>query len=553
MFNICISLFILCFTTLTEASADDTCDQRPLDLMVTLLPTCAVAGIANKSFNVGRCNDVPCVTRSSHDSAKLCCMPSSTRQLHVDCADFSYTISRVVSCGCAECANNNRVFVTGVVVAAGAPTYGGFILHNDSTYGIRRNKFSFETTPQAGRIVFSVKMSAFMPRLVTLDVAEGVPDAYVEITLTPKGNPNIINARTGGQIAVVTPGMSSAVSINIPPESFHDRFGYTITGNADIRVYLSFSDPRLPDGLEAAPGRFSFEDFEGETRLLETKGVVTLRAETVRGDELFLNGKVTLTFDADALGIENSESLFLWSIDSATGDWKKSGELTTNGGGRRRRQATDNSNKANTVVGETEIPPNVPYVNADKLILRGRVCTIVVYVYYGDDFTTPLRGGGVAAYMVENGLVVARTQAVTDRDGKACVLVACGLRNIIKTYSQFGVIVHPTHHLPEGFGFTNLVGGFEFVPTVGNSANNGPVFANNGWIGECDTLDSTAYHFKLSTVVPLPSYYGSLNAVELRPRFDNSWYTGSPSEAEVCILQVGIRVRMTRTYSIISY
>ena len=531
----------------TDASAPDTCDEQPKDHMGTLPPTCTVAssGTRSKTVNVGRCNRVPCVTHTSHVSARLCCMPSSTRQLKVDCAGFSYKINQVVSCSCVECANVNRVMVTGVVSAGGAPTSQVYILHNDARYSVpdyTLSSFSFEATPQSGRIVFQVLSSTFMPQLVTLDVADGVTEMYVEITLTPKGVANVIDTGFGGQIDVVTPGMSSAVSVTIPRNSFQDKNGDEIFG--DVNVYLSFSDPRLLDGLSGAPGQFTYEDPEGVTHLLETRGVITMKAEDNGGNEIFLSGDVTLTFDADALGIESSDSFSLWSIDGATGDWKKSGELEYSGSRRRRRQTTNN-NKANTVVGLTEIPTNVPYLNCDRTILRGRLCSISVYVYYKDAFTTPLQGERVTAFMIENGLFIGQTQMNTDVNGKACLLVACGLKHIIRIESYQGVIVHQTHHLPGGFGFTNRPDGFEFVANVGDTVN-GPVFVNSGYNRGCYGKDSTAYHFKLARPELRPSLYGSLNAVEMRPGFGLSWYPKPPSDREICALQVVILVS---TYS----
>ena len=538
------------FAMLTDASAPHTCDELPKDHMGALPPTCTVtvAGIRSKSFNVGRCNRLPCATRTSQVSARLCCLPSSTRQLQVDCAGFKYMINQVVSCSCVECANDNRVMVTGVVSAGGAPTSQVYILHNGARHSVPDHTlsfFSFEATPQAGRIVFQVMSSAFMPQLVTLDVGDGVTEMYVEITLTPKGIANVIDTSFGGQIDLVTPRMSSAVSVNIPSRSFQDKNGDPIYD--DVNIYLSFSDPRLPDGLSGAPGQFTFEDSDGETRLLETRGVITMKAEDKGGNDIFLTGQVTLSFDADALGIESSDSFSLWSIDGATGDWKMSGELAYSGSGRRRRQATNN-NKANTVVGLTEIPPNVPYLNCDKSILRGRLCSISVYVYYTDDFTTPLQGERLTAFMIENGLFIGQTQTYTDVNGKACLLVACGLQHIIRIESHQGVIVHQTHRLPGGFGFTNRANGFQFVANVGDSVN-GPVFVNSGYRRGCSDLDSTAYHFKLARPELRPSLYGSLNAVEMRPGFDLSWYPKPPSKREICALQVVILVSKSSTNS----
>ena len=362
---------------------------------------------------------------------------------------------------------------------------------------------------------------------------------YADVTLTPKGAPSVVSASTGGKLAVGTTGMSSAASVTIPPNSFQDANGDPVTG--DVNVFLTYADPRVPVvGLMSAPGQFTYQDSEGETRLLETRGVITLVAEDQSGNEVFLSGTVTMEFNADPLGIESGDTYFLWSIDPSTGEWQKSGEMTYTSSRRRRRQASG-SDRNSTVVGETEIPPNVPFVNCDRPFLRGRLCSVAVYVYYGNTFLTPLQGETVSAFIIENGLFLGRTRGYTNTDGKACLLVACGLRHIVLLESSEPVYVHPTHHLPAGFGFTNYAEGFEFTaPLV--SSNDGPVFPFS-WSGQrCYQGNGSSYHFKLAKAPVLPSLYGSLNAVEMRPGFDNSWFTGADAEREMCAVQVEILV-----------
>ena len=501
--------------------------------MIELPPTCTDIASGKTSVNVGRCNDVPCITRSSSESRNKCCLPSGTSTVEVQCDGTSYKIHQVTSCACAECANGDLVLVNGVVKAGGLATNTAYVMKD----GVRNNavdgQFSFETAPQAGRIVFQVQSDTFMPQLVTLDVVEGVTEMHVEVSLTPKGIPHVVNAGTGAQLDVVTPGMSSAVSVRIAPNSFQDKNGNAVSG--DVDVFLTFSDPRLPDGISSAPGQFTFEDSEGETRPLETRGVVTLKAQYQNGDEVFVSGKVTLTFNADALAIAGGEPFYLWNIDGATGKWKKSGELTSTSNRRRRRQVTDK------VEGEIEIPLVAPYMNCDRSVLRGRACSIDVHVYYGGDWSTPLAGETVFGYILEFGLFIGSVTGVTDKNGKACLLVVCGLEHIIVLKSSEGVLVHQTHDLPTGFDFTNRADGFTFVAPISSSVN-GPVFTFNGRWGRCAPHTSTGYHFKLALPQFRPALYGSLNAVEIRAGYTNSWFPNPPSQREVCAVQVEIRV-----------
>ena len=429
----------------------------------------------------------------------------------------------------------------------GVSTHGAYIMINDTRHFVWNNNgnFTIETNPNAGRIVMQVKFEYdrnFRPQLVTVDVGEGVTEMYVEISMVPIGVP-IINGLTGGRLDVSTPGLPLVVSVDIPPRAFNEDDGFPQYG--DLKMLLSFNDPRLPDGLETAPGQFTFEDAEGETRILETRGVITLTVETDRnGNDYFFYRKVTLTFDADTLGIESGDTFFLWSIDPATGEWKTAGDMTYR---RRGGQAIGSSNK-NIIEGEAYILPNVPHLNCAKVIPRERLCSIAVYVYHGEYFSEPLQGERVTAFMIKNGLVIGRTSGYTDLNGKACLIVACGLENIVKLEPQLGLIIHSSHHLPGGFVFTNTDTGFRFVATVGDPIN-GPVFLNHGWRSVCYTANSSAYHFKIAKKAIRPSIHGSLNAVEMRRGHNNSWFQNPSAEREVCAVQVRFYVRKSRIQS----
>ncbi|KAI0223002.1 hypothetical protein LSAT2_025748 [Lamellibrachia satsuma] len=519
-----------------DAGAADTCDQDPVELVVELPPTCAltIGGSKVKSVNIGRCSNVPCVTQASPNTAGFCCVPSSTRQLHVECDGFSYEVSQAVACGCAECDDSNQITVTGSVKSGGASTTDVYALYKGQMYFVNENQFTFETTPQAGRIVFEVKSPSFMPRQVTVEAMEGVTEMFIEVAIVPKPSQEIVNAVTGGELDVESPGLPSVVSVTIPPKSFQDTNGDPVSSN--VNVFVTFSDPRQPDGLVAAPGEFTFVDDEGEPRLLQTFGVVTLVAEDSNSNEVFLTGTTTMKFDAAALGMQPGDSVSLWSLDAASGNWKKSGEFTYSGGRRRRRDTTNST----IVEGETEIPPRVPYINFDKPIYRDRLCTIAIYVYYGAEFSVPMPGERLTAYMMQNGLFFGRTTRYTDRNGKACLLVQCGVRVIIRLESSTGdIIVHPTHDLPVGFPFTNRADGVELTPVRPTTDTNGPVYPFTIW--NFDAAKPSDFHFMLSITPPRPSFYGSLNAVEMRPGFDNSWFPNPPSQREVCVVRVNVQ------------
>lgn len=167
-------------------------------------------------------------------------------------------------------------------------------------------------------------------------------------------------------------------------------------------------------------------------------------------------------------------------------------------------------------------------------------------MYYGGEFSIPLQGERVTVFIKENGRFIGRTLGYTDQNGKACLLVGCGLQHIVRILSLEWVIVHPTHYLSAGFAFTNRVDGFEFTattPATQVSNVKGPVFRYRAWRSRCNSANSSAYHFILAKPPVRPSLYGSLNAVEMRPGFVKSWFPNPPAKREVCVLQVGLTVR----------
>ena len=160
------TLLIRPMVLLTDDSATDTCDETPLELMFPLPPTCKVNvdDIMVSKVNIGRCNNVPCVTQlpTLRLSDNLCCMPGNTRLLQVTCEDFSIEIKQITSCGCAECPYSNIVSVSGRVNTGDANVPNAYVLYDDVTYDITDSQFFFEATPMGGHVIFQIKSSSFL-------------------------------------------------------------------------------------------------------------------------------------------------------------------------------------------------------------------------------------------------------------------------------------------------------------------------------------------------------------------------------------------------------
>ena len=505
--------------------------------MFPLPPTCKVNlddGVVS-TVNIGRCKNVPCASKLPTISDTLCCMPGNTRMLQVSCEGFSYEIKQTLSCACADCVYNKKVSVSGRVNNVDVAVTDAYVLYDDVTYPIADSQFFFEATPMGGHVIFQVKSSAFMSQLVTLDSIEGVTQMYVEVSLVAKPDPSVVDVALGAELEVETPGLPSAVTVIIPKDSFQDKNGDQVSGN--VNVFLSFSDPRKSDGLDAAPGQFTFQNSDGETQPLKTFGVLTMEAEDENGNEIFLVGKMTLEVDADALGIELGQSVLLWNIDPVSGQWQKSGELTRPGSRRRRRRQTTT---INVLSGQTEIKQNFPYINFDQPIDLEQICYLAVYVYYGGDFSKPLPGERLTAIMIDvNRQPIGQTRATTDQNGRACLVILCGFKHTVHLLSSAGVVVHPTHYLST-FPYVNTPNGFEFTADQEDNVN-GPLYRWRAADGNrCLVSDTSTYHFKLSVPPIRPNLHGSLHA-------GNSWFPPPPAKWQACALLLLINVRMTGT------
>ena len=463
-------------------------------------------------------------------------MPGNTRQLLVKCEGFSYEIKQITSCECTECAYSDKVLVSGRVNNADGEVSEGWVWHDNVIYApVTNGQFHFEATPMAQRATFIVKLKESMSQLVTLDVSEGVNQMYVEVSVVAKPTPFVVDVATGAELTIVSPGLSSAVSVIIPQDSFQDANDDDVPGN--VNVFLSFSDPRKLDGLDAAPGQFTFQDSEGVTRPLKTFGVVTMEAEDTDGNEVFLTKKITLKVDAGALGITPAETVSLWTIDGVSGQWQKSATLTSAGSGRRRRQVSPDDQ---LLYAQTELPRNLPFINLDIELEDIGFCFVAVQLYYGEDFATPYPIGRVAAYSVQNGQLTGEATALSDMNGRACIRVLCGVRQLVKLqYHQGTIIVHTTHSLPAAFPFTNMANGFDIVatPPANQFGNAGPVFPSRN---TCIDPDSPSYHFKLALTQPQPPLYASLNA-------DERWFPIPPTKWQACAFLVILNVRITVT------
>ena len=163
--------------------------------------------------------------------------------------------------------------------------------------------------------------------------------------LTPKPEPVVVHSTQGATVDVgQSPVTSPSLQISIPPNVFADGDGNLVQG--DVNVFVSYSDPRVENGLSASPGEFTFQDDEGEITQLQTFGVVGLHAKTSDGQKAYVSGQLDFDFDVSSLGTpdpkDGEPGTSLWTLDPVSGNWKKSGPLTGTTSTKRKKRQTGN-------------------------------------------------------------------------------------------------------------------------------------------------------------------------------------------------------------------
>ena len=327
-------------------STDDYSDAL-VDHFVTLLPGC--------SRNVKRCVARPCQTDSAltcSDDKVVCKMIT---QRSVDCSGTIITVNFVTGCSCNCVAT--PIIINGLVV--GSDTHDVLEGINVKSNG----QTTIYTTDDKGQFTLSVPSSVrrlilkatdpknnFIEAILATDIPEDNQDPLsVSITMVKKAPIVQINSSQPNELSISgapSEQGSGVASINIPANAFFTPAGTPVTGN--VSTSLTYLDPRDPDKLAMAPGRFVTVDSNGEENLLVTEGVFSLSVKDNTGNELNVNGEI------DVYG---KPGFALWAFDPFTATWMK---VEVNPG-RKRRQISQQQ-----FLGSFN-PQNVSWWNIDRV------------------------------------------------------------------------------------------------------------------------------------------------------------------------------------------
>ena len=506
--------------------------------MVNLPPTCFLASGGQTRVDTGRCASEKCTVRNSGvlPGNAVCCGQVATEPIEAECDGFVYKTRKITACGCIECPEGDEVSIEGDVYVGASDEVVEYLelmvegLGSTTSLRVNGGKFQTEDVPTGDAITIRYEPGTTEPYLGTVAVVhivDGVQKYHVPIQLTLKPAPVVVDPTKGATIDVGgSPSTDPALQVTIPPDAIVDVDGNPVQG--DVNVFVSFSDPRVEDGLSSAPGEFTYDDDEGETMQLQTFGVVGLHVETSDGQKAYISGQASFKVNVSSLGIpdpvDGEPGTSLWTLDPVSGNWKESTPLTGSTATKRKKRQTGNADTAFSI-----FPRNIPYINIDKPLLRGRQCYVSVFVYRNEKMTEGISGKRVRIYtkQLSGATYLGQSVAMTDLDGKACLPLACGLKHELIMHRRFRPVASNTHHLPGQFKHSsdsNRVR-VEFVsPLIGDITDgSGPVHRYD--MNTCPGSTQQDFHFQFYLTEPVPEP-GRLDAVELRPNLSLSWYDG---------------------------
>ena len=311
------------------------------------------------TVDVGECDPVPCVKgsdtfNSSCSEPLQCCGPRSFDNVLVKCGVImSFTLSKIKSCGCTQCIDE-QTRMQGVTVGQdGKAAKFVDLFFNDERVD-RTNvdgMFSFSIPKDTKRVVVTFKdqiFNKFQEEDKIFVLSKGQQARY-KVTLKEKPQPVIFDASKPANFTLGRDSDSFA-DLELPENSLLTEDGSVFRGNAKASV--SVTDPRNLSDILTAPGDFTTVNEDGREELLETFGMVKLNLEDASGKPLVVSKPMKVYLDPEKLNLTVSDgdaSVKLYWLDWKTGRWREAGYFFLEDGSKRRRRRTNRVFLAGTV------------------------------------------------------------------------------------------------------------------------------------------------------------------------------------------------------------
>ena len=311
------------------------------------------------TVDVGECDSVPCVEgsdtfNSSCSEPLQCCGPRSFDNVLVKCgATMSFTLSKIKTCGCTQCIDEQTIMQGVTVGQDGKAAKFVDLFFNDKQVDRTDvdGMFSFPIPKDTKRVVVTFKdqiFNKFQEEDKIFVLSKGQQARY-KVTLKEKPQPVIFDASKPANFTLGRDSDSFA-DLELPENSLLTEDGSVFRGNAKASV--SVTDPRNLSDILTAPGDFTTVNEDGREELLETFGMVKLNLEDASGKPLVVSKPMKVYLDPEKLNLTVSDgdaSVKLYWLDRKTGRWREAGYFSLEDGSKRRRRRTNRVFLAGTV------------------------------------------------------------------------------------------------------------------------------------------------------------------------------------------------------------
>lgn len=214
-----------------------------------------------------------------------------------------------------------------------APVGGAEIYVNGTPTSLSSENGTVYFSLPPGEYTIRVIAKDFAPYTFRVRVAKDEL-SHFDVKLAPYRFQGNLNTATGG----VVEDRSTGLKIAFQGGGMKRKSDGTIYAG-DASVFIAYLDPQRTRQLFAFPGNFVGVLQNGEKVLLETFGPIEVRVISNTGEELDLPNGVTAYVEfpiPDSLIGSTPNSVPLWSLNEATGEWRLEGMLhkTTNENGK---------------------------------------------------------------------------------------------------------------------------------------------------------------------------------------------------------------------------
>ena len=310
-----------------------------------------------REYDVGRCAETECQGIKTDqtscvdiDTETYCCQPTQTETVILSCQGYNLQVSKILSCGCGQClpltskiVGRVENSVTGDPLPFIDVLYEGKVRTSTDISGT----FSIPITKPVRRVSL-VFQESFLKRVSATNFVVAITfgsDVYRIVKMKPRPEPIVLDSTQENSIPLANTGSNPPVAeLVIEARTIFDENGDLYSGNVMASV-VNYDMRNMAD-VEVAPSDFTAVDENGEGEELQSFGVFSISLEDPNGNPLVVGGSSTVMVNQDMLPeCVLDENGFcdtkMWLLNTKTGLWEVSSELTPSQNKRKKRQTTE--------------------------------------------------------------------------------------------------------------------------------------------------------------------------------------------------------------------